>query len=121
MGDIYISSNYLIYVLTSNFDIYQDNRTLLTNFGRNSLMMKTLLPNEYQPTCCCCNFVIPKAKAGNKQCASSVPFVLADLKLNGILQSITDEIYNKAKGIVQDGSVLKGFGNLSTYKTLISF
>ena len=67
------------------------------------------------------NFVIPKAKAGNKQCASSVPFVLAELKLNGILQSIADEIYNKAKGIVQDGSVLKGFGNLSTYKTLISF
>ena len=58
------------------------------------------------------NFVIPKTKAGNEQCTSTAPFVSAQLKLTGISQSITDEIYNGAKGIVEDGSVLKGFGNL---------
>ena len=35
----------------------------------------------------------------------------AQLKLTGIPQSITDEIHNEAKGIVENGSVLKGFGN----------
>ena len=34
------------------------------------------------------------------------------LQLTRIPPSITDEIYNKAKGIVENGSVLKGFGNL---------
>ena len=58
------------------------------------------------------NFVIPKTKAGNEQCTSTTPFVSAQLRLPGIPQSITDEIYNEAKGIVENGSVLKGFGNL---------
>ena len=35
----------------------------------------------------------------------------AQLKLTGIPQSITDEIHNEAKGIVENGSVLKGFAN----------
>ena len=43
MGEIYLPSNYLIYVLISNFDIYQDNEKLLTNFGRNSLLMKNVI------------------------------------------------------------------------------
>ena len=58
------------------------------------------------------NFVIPKTKAENEQCTSTASFVSAQLKLTGIPQSITDEIYNEAKGIVENGSVLKGFGNL---------
>ena len=58
------------------------------------------------------NFVISKTKAGNKQCTSTAPFVSAQLKLTGIPQSITDEIYNEVKGIVEDGSILKRLGNL---------
>ena len=57
-------------------------------------------------------FVISKTKAGNKQCTSTALFVSEQLQLTGIPQSVTDEIYNEAKGIVEDGSVLKGFGNL---------
>ena len=57
------------------------------------------------------NIVIPKTKAGNEQCTSTAPFVSAQLKLTGIPQSIIDEIYNAAKGIVEDSSVLNGFGN----------
>ena len=49
------------------------------------------------------NFVIPKTKAGNEQCTSTTPFVSAQLRLPGIPQSITDEIYNEAKGIVENG------------------
>ena len=48
------------------------------------------------------NFAIPKTKAENEQCTSTAPFVSAKLKLTGIPQSITDEIYNETKG----------FGNL---------
>ena len=63
-------------------------------------------------------FVIPKTKAGNKQCTSRAPFVPAQLKLTDIPQSIIHEIYNEAKGIVENGSVLKGFWNIFfTYKT----
>ena len=58
------------------------------------------------------NLVIPKTKAGNEQCTSTALFVSEQLQLTGIPQSVTDEIYNEAKGIVEDGSVLKGFGNL---------
>ena len=42
MAEIYLSSNYLIYALISSFDIYQDNGKLLTNFRRNSLLMKNV-------------------------------------------------------------------------------
>ena len=60
----------------------------------------------------------PKTKAGNKQCTSRAPFVPAQLKLTDIPQSIIHEIYNEAKGIVENGSVLKGFWNIFfTYKT----
>ena len=55
------------------------------------------------------NFIIPKTKAGNEQCASTAPVVSAQLKLTGIPQSITEEIYNEAKGIIENGSVLKGY------------
>ena len=58
------------------------------------------------------NFAIPKTKAENEQCTSTAPFVSAKLKLTGIPQSITDEIYNETKEIVGNGSALKGFGNL---------
>ena len=58
------------------------------------------------------SLAIPKTKAENVQCTSTALFVSAKLKLTGIPQTITDEIYNEAKGIVENGSVLKGFGNL---------
>ena len=57
------------------------------------------------------NFVIPKNRAGNEQRTSTALFVSAQLKLTGTPQSIIDEIYNAAKGIVEDSSVLNGFGN----------
>ena len=47
------------------------------------------------------NIVIPKTKAGNEQCTSTAPFMLAQLKLTGIPQSANDEIYNEAKGMAQ--------------------
>ena len=59
------------------------------------------------------NFFIPKTKAENERCTSRAPFVSPQIKkLTGALQSITDEMYNKTKGIIENGSVLKGFGNL---------
>ena len=33
------------------------------------------------------------------------------LKVTGIPQSITNDIYNEAKGIIENDPVLKGFGN----------
>ena len=47
------------------------------------------------------NIVIPKNKAGNEQCTSTAPFMSAQLKLTGIPQSTTDEIYNEVKGMAQ--------------------
>ena len=58
------------------------------------------------------NFVLPKTNTENEQCTSTTPFVSAQLKLTGITQSITDYIYNEAEGVVENGSVLKGFKNL---------
>ena len=42
-------------------------------------------------------FVIPNTKARNEQCNSKALFVSAKLKLTGVPQSITDEIYNEVK------------------------
>ena len=53
------------------------------------------------------NFVIPKAKARNEQFISSAPLVTAQLELTGIPQSITDNIYNEAKVILEYGSVFR--------------
>ena len=36
-------AKYVIYVLFSSFDIYQDNGKLLTNFWRSSLLMKNVI------------------------------------------------------------------------------
>ena len=117
MGEIYLSSNYLIYVLILSFDIYQDNEKLLTNFRRNSVLMKNVITKWISA-----NVVLllissttssfQKIKPGNEQCTFTAPFVSAQLKLTYVPQSITVEIYNEANEIKENGSVLKGFGDL---------
>ena len=106
MGGIYPSANYVIYVLISSFDIYQDNGKLLPDVRRSFFSQRVAAVNKFN------NFAIPKSKAENNQCTSTTLFVSAQLKLAGILQSITDEICSEAKGIVKKSSVLKRFGNL---------
>ena len=97
--------------------IYQDNGKLLTNFLRSSLLMKNVITkwisaNALVLLISSTTSSFPKTKAGNKQCTSRAPFVPAQLKLTDIPQSIIHEIYNEAKWIIENGSVLKGFWNI---------
>ena len=114
MGGVYPSANYVIYVLNLSLDIYQDSGKLLTNFRWSPPLMKNQM-NINQPVAAVNNFnnfVIQKTKTGNEQCTSTAPFLSVQLKLTDIPQSITDEYCNETKGMVENGSVLKGFGNL---------
>ena len=110
MGEIYPSANYVIYVLISSFDIYQDNGKLLPDVRLSFFSQRVAAVNKFN------NFVIPKAKAENNQCISTALFMSAQLKLAGILHSITDEICSEAKGIVKNSLVLKRFGIFFTCK-----
>ena len=58
------------------------------------------------------NFAIPKTNEKNEQCTSTASPVWTELILTHITQSIIDKIYNEAKGILGNGLVLKGFGDL---------
>ena len=111
MGGIYISANYLN--LCTYFEVsyssgqWKSIDKFLAKFPldekryyQTNISQRVAAVNKFS------NFVIPKIKAGNKQCTSKAPFVSTQLKLTGISQFTTDEIYNEAKGIVENGSIL---------------
>ena len=121
MRGIFPFAKYVIYVLFSSFDIYQDNGKLLTNFWRSSLLMENVITkwisanvllllislrtSSFQKPKQQTSSVLPqhlRVSAGTLHKINIKCLWSAQLKLSGLPQSITNQggSYRGGNGMV---------------------